>query len=131
MHFGRDAAILGGVGIAEHEHRKHRKMNGNVQTRTTRPTLMTRLRGRHANNHTVKTTVREEPRRARLGRRGNCTAAATTTGGRSRWGRRTRATATQQRRHVSFGDKISGVMLKLRGSLTNNPNVKVCSFLLA
>lgn len=30
------------------------------------------------------------------------------------------------KRHATFGDKISGAMLKLKGSLTHRPAVKVC-----
>ncbi|KAL3424617.1 hypothetical protein PVAG01_03898 [Phlyctema vagabunda] len=95
------------------------KMRHATQTTTARPSLMTRLRGRHANRRTVKTTTVHQPR----------TTAATTTTRRSGWGgrranRTTAAPVHHQRRKVSIGDKISGAMLKLKGSLTHRPGVK-------
>jgi hypothetical protein len=47
-----------------------------------------------------------------MGRRGN----ATTTG----------TTGVHQQRETSMGDKVSGMMMKLKGSVTNKPGVKVC-----
>lgn len=37
------------------------------------------------------------------------------------------STATRQHRKPSVGDKMSGAMMKLRGSLTGKPGLKVCS----
>lgn len=95
-----------------------RRNNGTVQTRTTKPTLMTRLRGRNATSRTVKTTTKVEP----------ATAANTRTARRSGWGRSRRTANTtpvvHHKRHASIGDKISGAMLKLKGSLTHRPGVK-------
>lgn len=34
----------------------------------------------------------------------------------------------QHRRHASLGDKVSGAMMKLRGSLTRRPGLKVRLF---
>lgn len=31
-----------------------------------------------------------------------------------------------QKRKASFGDKVSGALMKLRGSLTRRPGLKVC-----
>ncbi|KAG0646025.1 hypothetical protein D0Z07_7747 [Hyphodiscus hymeniophilus] len=102
-----------------------------VETRTTKPTLMTRLRGRNANTRTVKTTTKIEPRAAHVHAGHHHTTARTTTRTTrsSRWGgRRTGRTAGQpvvhHKRHVGIGSKISGAMLKLKGSLTNRPGVK-------
>jgi len=95
-------------------------------TKTTKPTLMTRLRGRNAKTQTVKTTTTVHPN----GTHGHNTTAGTTTGRRSGWGGRSNRTSnrttgtTHHRRHVSLGDKVSGAMLKLRGSLTGRPGVK-------
>jgi len=94
-----------------------RRNNNMVATRTTKPTLMTRLRGRNAKTRTVKTTTTLEPAPVRAAPR-------------SRWGRSNRRTVHAQpvvhhRRHVSIGDKISGAMMKLKGSLTRRPGVKV------
>jgi len=95
-----------------------------VVTRETKPTLLTRLRGRNARTRTVKTTETVHP----AGRTtGHTTASHHTTARRSRWGGRNTRTAQpvpRHRRHASIGDKISGAMLKLKGSLTHRPGVK-------
>ncbi|PBP19479.1 hypothetical protein BUE80_DR009735 [Diplocarpon rosae] len=89
----------------------------NVVTRTTKPTLMTRLRGRNAKTRTTKTTTTVEPGAQRPVHT-------------SRWGgyRRTAAHTTtpgvHHKRHVTIGDKISGAIMKLKGSLTGRPGVK-------
>jgi hypothetical protein len=95
-----------------------------VETQTTKPTLLTRLRGRNAKTRTVKTTTKIEP--------AGTSAAHTTREHRSGWGGRTRANnrrtaqpVVHRRRHASIGDKISGAMMKLKGSLTGRPGVKV------
>lgn len=97
----------------------HRNNERLVETTTTKPTLMTKLRGRHANKRTVKTTteIKSEPAR-------------TTRTSRSGWsGNRRSARHNEQvvhhhKRHASIGDKISGAMMKLKGSLTRRPGVK-------
>jgi hypothetical protein len=88
---------------------------------------MTRLRGRNANTRTVKTTTKVEPRTTAAHHHNHTT--GTTTARRSRWGRnrRTAEPVVHHRRHASIGDKISGAMLKLKGSLTHRPGVKVYS----
>jgi hypothetical protein len=103
------------------------RRNNMVETRTTKPTLMTRLRGRNANSRTVKTTTKVEPRTTAAHHHQH----TNTTGTLSRWGRnrRTAEPVVHHRRHASIGDKISGAMLKLKGSLTHRPGVKVCSTL--
>ncbi|KAF7122476.1 hypothetical protein CNMCM5793_000501 [Aspergillus hiratsukae] len=75
-------------------------------TRTSKPSLLTRLRGPNARTRTVKTkttTTRHSPAYTR-----------------------TRATAPvhHHRRKVTLGDKISGAMLRLKGALTHRPAVK-------
>ncbi|RDL37897.1 Uncharacterized protein BP5553_05330 [Venustampulla echinocandica] len=110
-----------------------RNKNRVVQTRTTKPTLMTRLRGRNAKTQTVKTTTKIEPayNHHTHGTRATHTHAPVTTR-RSRWGGNRRAAhghghsqqIVQHRRHASFGDKVSGAMMKLRGSLTRRPGLK-------
>lgn len=45
-------------------------------------------------------------------------------GRRNFFGRRKRVQHTK--RHATIGDKISGAFMRLRGSLTRNPGVKVC-----
>jgi peroxiredoxin len=98
-----------------------RRRNQTV-TRETKPTLMTRLRGRNANSRTVKTTTTVHPNHTTAGH-----TTGHTTARRSRWGGRNTRTAqpvVHHRRHASIGDKISGAMLKLKGSLTHRPGVK-------
>jgi hypothetical protein len=75
-------------------------------TRTSKPSLLTRLRGPNARTRTVKTKT-------------------TTTRHSPAYGR-TRATApVHHRRKVTLGDKVSGAMLRLKGTLTHRPAVKV------
>ncbi|RFU23829.1 hypothetical protein B7463_g12507, partial [Scytalidium lignicola] len=133
MHFGRDAVIVGGAaGLAEHEHKKHHRRAGVVETRTTKPTFMTRLRGRNAKSQTVKTTTTIEPD-SRAGVHGHSgggimgTSAATSTRRNGRWGGRRGAGTTggvRRQRRPGLGDKISGAMMKLKGSLMNRPREK-------
>ncbi|KAF4220046.1 hypothetical protein CNMCM8980_003335 [Aspergillus fumigatiaffinis] len=74
-------------------------------TRTSKPSLLTRLRGPNARTRTVKTKT-------------------TTTRHSPAYGR-TRATApVHHRRKVTLGDKVSGAMLRLKGALTHRPAVK-------
>ncbi|KAH9876073.1 hypothetical protein J1614_003952 [Plenodomus biglobosus] len=79
------------------------------KTRTTaRPSLKTRLLG-----------PRKTPRRAPA-------ATTTTTTTTTRTTRRTghAAPVHHHKRHASMGDKVSGMMMKLRGSLTRRPGLK-------
>ncbi|EEA25410.1 hypothetical protein TMatcc_006367 [Talaromyces marneffei ATCC 18224] len=82
-------------------------------TRTTKPTLMTRLKGPNARHKTYKTEV------TRHGHGG------TTTSRRGYNTRSTRAAPMQNhRRKPSIGDKISGALMRLRASLTRRPGEK-------
>jgi hypothetical protein len=104
----------------ENMHLRSSQRNNMAETRTTKPTLMTRLRGPNAKTRTVKTTTTVEPRTAHV-------AHNTRTTGRSRWGRNRRDPIVHRKRHATIGDKISGAMMKLKGSLTRRPGVKVRS----
>jgi short subunit dehydrogenase-like uncharacterized protein len=104
--------------------------NRMVETRTTKPTLMTRLRGRNANSRTVKTTTKIEPARshhATATHTHHTTHTNTRTTRSSGWGnsRKTAQPVVHHKRHASIGDKVSGAMMKLRGSLTRRPGLKV------
>merc|ERR1711977_702908 len=108
------------MGIHTHHHQQIQLPPRTLSSfiRITKPTLMTRLRGRNARTKTTKTTTTVQPGAARPVRA-------------SRWGgnRRTAAHHTttpvvRQRRHATIGDKISGAMMKLKGSLTRRPGVK-------
>ncbi|OGE55863.1 hypothetical protein PENARI_c003G04999 [Penicillium arizonense] len=104
----------------------HRRRNATV-TRTSKPTLMTRLKGRNARSRTVKTTTTVQPNT-------HATHATHSTHGHhghhGHHGRGYGATTTRtapthhHRRKASLGDKVSGAMLKLKGSLTHRPAVK-------
>lgn len=89
-------------------------------TRESKPSLMTRLKGPNARTKTVKTkttTTRHGP--ATTTRHAPATHRTT----KRRWGR-----AQPQHHHkrkVTMGDKVSGAMMKLKGSLTGRPGVKV------
>lgn len=79
-----------------------------VGGRTAKPSLMQRLTGpRKTRAHPVGTTGKARPVRRTHGTRAP------------------RATATTTpRRKTSIGDKVSGAMLKLKGSLTRRPGQK-------
>ncbi|KAJ5960757.1 uncharacterized protein N7479_007907 [Penicillium vulpinum] len=107
----------------------HRRRPATVTTRTTKPTLMTKLKGRNAKSRTVKTTTTTHPNPAYTGHTGHTSHSAKRgpTGGRlghrNAYGTGT-ATHTRHQRKPSMGDKFSGAMLKLKGSLTHRPAVK-------
>jgi hypothetical protein len=104
------------------------RRNKMVETRTTKPTLMTRLKGRNAKTQTVKTTTTIEPRSEAIRHNHTTGATGTRTTRSSRWGGSSRRNepVVHHKRHASVGDKISGAMMKLKGSLTKRPGVKVC-----
>lgn len=77
-------------------------------TTRTKPSLMTRLRGPNARKKTVKTTT-------------------TTNGHPSTRRSHGLSHGTHRRRRSSIGDKVSGAMLKLKGSLTRRAGLKVRS----
>jgi hypothetical protein len=105
----------------------HRR-NKLVETRTTRPTLLTRLRGPNARTRTVKTTTKVQPRSAVRGGQTHTHTHHPTTGLTRMGGNRQTTTKPlfRRRKQASLGDKVSGAMMKLRGGLTNNPREKVC-----
>ena len=88
-----------------HTTRRHK----HTSPKTRRPSLLSRLMGPKT---TAPTTTR----------------GATTTRRRGLTGRRRRAgrpvVATRRKRRPSIGDKISGALLKIRGSLTRRPGLK-------
>src|SRR5277367_6232594 len=92
-------------------------------TTAARPTFMSRFRRRPAyatDGTTTTTATTRRDRRAGV-RDGHHVAGVHfgTHGG-------TTAPIHHHKRHVTIGDKISGAMMMLRGSLTNRPGVKVC-----
>lgn len=85
-------------------------------TTTGRPTFMSRFRRRPA--YAEDTTTRHDHRTGvndghHIGGMHFGTHGGTT------------APVHHHKRHVTIGDKISGAMMKLRGSLTHSPGVKV------
>lgn len=107
---------------------------------TAKPSLMSRLRGRHNAKVTTKesrnpitgtqtVTKKTTTHPKGLGHHGhggkgpmasNTTTDTTATTGRHHH---------HQQRHATVGDKVSGAMMKLRGSLTRRPGLKVCFLL--
>lgn len=82
-------------------------------TRTTaRPSLKTRLLG---------------PKRATRAHRAPATTTTTTTTTRTTrtTGHPAGTTGVHHKRHATMGDKVSGALMKLRGSLTRRPGLKV------
>lgn len=103
----------------------HRRRPATTTTRSSKPSLMTRLRGPNAKSKTVKTkttTTRHGPSTHHGHSTHHGPSAHNTTS--RRWG--VSRPQHHHRRKVTFGDKVSGAMLKLKGSLTHRPGVKVC-----
>ncbi|KAI4616798.1 hypothetical protein J4E83_006379 [Alternaria metachromatica] len=85
-------------------------------TTRARPSLKTRLLGgrktrttKRAPATTVTTTTTTRTTRTTGGRHGHATTAAP---------------VHHHKRHATMGDKVSGMMMKLRGSLTRRPGLK-------
>ncbi|KAJ5469256.1 hypothetical protein N7539_008874 [Penicillium diatomitis] len=98
--------------------RSHRPTT--TTTRETKPSLMTRLKGPGARTQTTKTKTTTT-------RHGHGHGHATTTGSGHRTSKRhvgTTQTAHHHKRKVTMGDKVSGAMTKLKGTLTGRPGVK-------
>ncbi|KAJ5209310.1 hypothetical protein N7449_003689 [Penicillium cf. viridicatum] len=103
----------------------HRRRPATTTTRTTKPTLMTKLKGRNANSRTVKTTTTTHQNPVHGHHHTGRTGPTSRTGG--RFGHRNAygtPTHTRHQRKTTLGDKVSGAMLKLKGSLTHRPAVK-------
>ncbi|KAJ5384163.1 hypothetical protein N7517_002074 [Penicillium concentricum] len=105
----------------------HRRRPATTTTRTTKPTLMTKLKGRNAKSRTVKTTTTTHQNPVHGHTAGHTSHSARTgpTGG--RFGHKNAygtPSHTRHQRKPSMGDKFSGAMLKLKGSLTHRPAVK-------
>lgn len=84
-------------------------------TRTTaRPSLKTRLLGGKRRTHTKRNPVT-----------GTTTTTTTTTRTTRTSGGTTAAPVHHHKRHATMGDKVSGALMKIRGSLTRRPGLKV------
>ncbi|TGO49539.1 hypothetical protein BCON_0207g00080 [Botryotinia convoluta] len=89
------------------------KMAHTTTTVTTKPSLLSRLRGAKTHRRTYENTTTHSTHHRKQ----------------RTWGGRRRAGVTAQpvhhhHRKPSVGDKISGALLKLRGSLTGRPGLK-------
>ncbi|TGO77384.1 hypothetical protein BELL_0110g00070 [Botrytis elliptica] len=89
------------------------KMAHTTTTVTTKPSLLSRLRGAKTHRRTYENTTTHSTHHRKQ----------------RTWGGRRRAGVTAQpvhhhHRKPSVGDKISGALLKLRGSLTRRPGLK-------
>jgi hypothetical protein len=105
------------MGVFTRSHKPHGQTVTTTTTTTTRPegttgygrkpTLMQRLKGNHAHkSHTTRTHAAPRAKKTKVAR-----ANGTTRNG-------------VPRRKVSVGDKVSGMMLKMKGSLTHRPGEK-------
>ncbi|KAK6501526.1 hypothetical protein TWF481_009363 [Arthrobotrys musiformis] len=83
-----------------------------VRTTRTKPTLMDRLTGRRGHTTTTTSTTRS----TRPHRRHHHHAHTTTT--------TAAAPVHHQRRRPGLGDKISGALMRIKGSLTRRPGLK-------
>lgn len=84
---------------------------GRAAGNTTKPSLMQRLRGGNATQSAATTTARPA-RKSRFGGGTRTTRAAPAT------------TTAAPRRKTSLGDKVSGAMMKLKGSAEGRPGEK-------
>lgn len=82
--------------------------NNNPQTTTTKPTIMQRLKGSGSNSHTTKQHA-VKPQRVHK-------AKAARSNGVTKNG--------VPRRKTSIGDKVSGLVMKMKGSVTHRPGEK-------
>ncbi|KAK6358253.1 hypothetical protein TWF730_007603 [Orbilia blumenaviensis] len=82
-----------------------------VRKTRTKPTLMDRLTGRR--RHTTTTTTTTRTTRSSHPRRHHHTHATTAV-----------APVHHQRRRPGLGDKISGALMRIKGSLTRRPGLK-------
>ncbi|KAJ9199021.1 hypothetical protein DTO021D3_7083 [Paecilomyces variotii] len=102
-----------------------RTHHGTTTQRNTRPTFWTRLKGPNARTRTYKT---EETTYNTGHRHHGAGYGGTTTTSKTAPPRTTGAGMTthhhHHRRRPSIGDRVSGAMLKLKGSLTRRPGVK-------
>ncbi|KAJ5152600.1 uncharacterized protein N7482_009078 [Penicillium canariense] len=106
-------------------HRRQRPTT--TTTRESKPSFMTRLKGRNARTKTIKTkttTTRHGPatttHHAPAPTTRHAPVAPRTT--KRRWG--VSRSHHHHQRKVTMGDKVSGAMLKLKGSLTRRPGLK-------
>ncbi|OAL47038.1 hypothetical protein IQ07DRAFT_515915 [Pyrenochaeta sp. DS3sAY3a] len=83
-------------------------------TRTARPSLKTRLLGP---KRATRTTTRRTPHTT-------TTTTTTTKTTRHHGVAGTAAPVHHHKRHATMGDKVSGALMKLRGSLTRRPGLK-------
>lgn len=101
-----------------------RSTHHTTTTRSTRPSLMARLRARTAPRKTTRTHTTHPTTHAtavpaktsRRSRRAHATPVTTT--------HTTAAPVHHHQRKASIGDRFSGAMLKLKGSLTRRPGQK-------
>jgi len=95
-------------------HRRTAPRTTRTTRSTARPSLKTRLLGggrkTHATRAPATTTTTTTTKTVR------------TTGGRH--GHATAAPVHHHKRHATMGDKVSGALMKLRGSLTRRPGLK-------
>jgi hypothetical protein len=92
----------------------HHRSARTTRTTTSRPGLMTRLRARRSRRAPATTTTTTTTKTTQTTHGGYGTAGTAGTAG-----------VHHHRRRPSMGDKVSGAMMKLRGTLTRRPGLKV------
>ena len=94
-------------------------------TRTTRstahPSLKSKLLGGGANR---RTATKRNPVTGTTTTTTTTTKTTRTTGGRQTGARTTAAPVHHHKRHATVGDKVSGALTKLKGTITGRPGVK-------
>ncbi|KAF1358376.1 hypothetical protein EJ07DRAFT_125324 [Lizonia empirigonia] len=105
--------------------RVHRTTAAPRTTRTTRSTAQPSLKSRLLGGGTKRrTATKHNPATGSTTTTTTTTKTTRTTGGHHTAGHATATPVHHHKRHVTMGDKVSGALTKLKGSLTGRPGVK-------
>lgn len=94
------------------------------RARTTRSTAHPSLKSKLLGGGTHRTATKRNPLTGTTTTTKTTTKTTRTTGGRHAGGHTTAAPVHHHKRHATMGDKVSGVLTKLKGTLTGRPGVK-------
>lgn len=95
-----------------------------TSTRTTRSTAHPSLKSKLLGSNKRHTATKRNPITGTTTTTTTTTKTTRTTGGHHSAGRTTAAPVHHHKRHATMGDKVSGALTKLKGTLTGRPGVK-------
>ncbi|KAF1928489.1 uncharacterized protein M421DRAFT_420378 [Didymella exigua CBS 183.55] len=93
-------------------------------TRTTRSSAHPSLKSKLLGGGNRRTTTKHNPITGSTTTTTTTTKTTRSTGGHHTTGRTTAAPVHHHKRHATVGDKVSGALTKLKGTLTGRPGVK-------